>query len=135
MGKETLEFLWPAFVFINSPNTILISDGHTGYIKEIETSTLKVTKVNGGNGPGHTYFHNPGCFWHDGKSLGVASIYSFKIVYLNEDDLSIKKNIYFKKNNFSFDSKGILEQVHPVPHIFNWSISPLGYGYENIHKK
>jgi hypothetical protein len=135
MNKKSLEFLWPAFVFINSLDTILVSDGHTGYIKEIDLKTLEVIQVNGGNGPSHGYFHNPGSIWRDKRGLGVTSIYSSKIVYLNEDDLSIKESIYLSENNFSFDKTGILKQLYPIPHISNWSLSPSGYGYENIHKK
>lgn len=91
--------------------------------------------MNGGNGPGHSYFHNPGSIWRDKRGLGVTSIYSAKLVYLNENDLSIKESIYLNENNFSFDKTGILKQLYPTAHISDWSLSPLGYGYENPHKK
>jgi len=79
-NPSKLDLLWPTSVQEFSPDELIMSDAHTGYIYIVDRATLKVKRHFGGNGPTFHHLNMPYAAFIKGEDIGIVSTYQRRVL-------------------------------------------------------
>jgi len=82
-------FLWPTSVYPYSPDMLLLSDAHTGYVYCIDRRSLKIRRFFGGNGPTFRYLNMPYAAIVHGERLIVLSTFQGRLIVMDRKSFRV----------------------------------------------
>ncbi|MHC9541194.1 MAG: beta-propeller fold lactonase family protein [Vulcanimicrobiota bacterium] len=85
-NPSKLDLLWPTSVQEFSPDELIMSDAHTGYIYLVDRATLKVKRYFGGNGPTFHHLNMPYAAFVNGDVIGIVSTYQRRVLLGNKNE-------------------------------------------------
>jgi hypothetical protein len=104
-NPEKMEFLWPTSVQPFSPQELIISDAHTGFISIVDSLKLVVTKYFGGNGPSWRFLNMPYTAVTNGDELAVASTFQNRLLFGNSKRFSFDRTYACNARDWAYTEK------------------------------
>jgi len=90
-NPSKLDLLWPTSVQLFSPDELIVSDAHTGYIYIIDRATLTVKRCFGGNGPTFHNLNMPYAAFINNEEIGILSTYQRRVLLGKKKDLIFQR--------------------------------------------
>jgi len=104
MGWDPSRFdlLWPTSVQEYSPDELILSDAHTGYVYLVDRATLKVKRYFGGNGPTFHFLNMPYAAVVCNDELVIASTYQRRLLTGNRRDFRFRRSYMIQPERWEY---------------------------------